>query len=475
MPLVLNNINLNKNELQNAVIQVLSSAPSTPLEGQIYYDSVVHALNVRTNSAWVQLGSGSGTVTSLSIVSNNGFAGTVANSSTTPAITITTTITGLLKGNGTAISAASAGTDYLAPSGNGSQLTNLNGSAIGSGTVLATYLPALSALTAPASDLSLNSFRITNLATPTQATDAATKAYVDGNIQGLNYKPTATVATAAVLPACTYSNGTSGVGATLTGNSNGALTVDSYSVVAGDRVLVKDQASGFQNGLYDVTVAGTAGTVFVLTRNVDMDTTLEYTGAFIPVEDAGSTNANSIWLCTNSSAPTVGTTAIVFTQLNKGTDLQAGTGITISGNTVSINTGYVGQSSITTLGTVSTGTWSATAIGVTKGGTGQTTEALARGTSGLGNGTAAANGTNTTCVSRGIARIVDGVLTGTGAATSFAFTHNLGTKNVLVQVRDSSDNLVIVDVINTSTTVTTVNFAVAPANALTYNIVIVGF
>jgi hypothetical protein len=59
----------------------------------------------------------SGTVTSASVVSANGFAGTVANPSTTPAITLTTSITGVLKGNGTALSAATAGTDYVAPGG----------------------------------------------------------------------------------------------------------------------------------------------------------------------------------------------------------------------------------------------------------------------------------------------------------------------------------------------------------------------
>ncbi len=58
-----------------------------------------------------------GTVTSASVVSANGFAGTVATSTTTPAITLTTSITGVIKGNGTALSAATAGTDYLAPSG----------------------------------------------------------------------------------------------------------------------------------------------------------------------------------------------------------------------------------------------------------------------------------------------------------------------------------------------------------------------
>ena len=77
-------------------------------------------------------GGGSGTVTSVSVASANGFAGTVANATTTPAITLTTSITGLLKGNATAISAATAGTDYLAPSGSGASLTGLTWSQIGS-------------------------------------------------------------------------------------------------------------------------------------------------------------------------------------------------------------------------------------------------------------------------------------------------------------------------------------------------------
>ena len=73
----------------------------------------------KTSGQWsiAAAGSGSGTVTSVSVVSANGFAGTVATSTSTPAITLTTSITGLLKGNGTAISAATAGTDYLVPSG----------------------------------------------------------------------------------------------------------------------------------------------------------------------------------------------------------------------------------------------------------------------------------------------------------------------------------------------------------------------
>ena len=85
-------------------------------------------------------GGGGGGVTTISVVSANGFAGSVANPTTTPAITLSTSITGLLKGNGTAISAASAGTDYLAPAGSGAALTGITWSQIGSTpTTLAGY------------------------------------------------------------------------------------------------------------------------------------------------------------------------------------------------------------------------------------------------------------------------------------------------------------------------------------------------
>ena len=82
-----------------------------------------------TNTSWAVV-SGTGTVTTVSVVSANGLAGTVANPTTTPAITLSTTVTGVLKGNGTAISAATAGTDYLAPPSGTSILKGNSGGAL---------------------------------------------------------------------------------------------------------------------------------------------------------------------------------------------------------------------------------------------------------------------------------------------------------------------------------------------------------
>lgn len=327
-------LDLNKNAILNVALQTLSSAPSSPATAQIYYNSGSGLIEYYNGSAWVPVGSGSGTVSTVSVASANGFAGSVANSSTTPAITISTSVTGILKGNGTAVSAAAAGTDYLAPDGDGSALTGITVSQVDG--AAPSVSPTFTGVpTAPTASSGTNTNQI------------ATTAFVEQSIsvvaQGLDPKPTATVATTAALPACTYSNGTSGVEATLTGNSDGALTVDSYAVQAGDRVLVKNQASGLQNGLYSVTQAGSGGSPFVLMRVAEMDTTAEFAGAYIVVEDAGSANANSFWVCTNSANPTVGTTAITFAQLNGATQLTAGTGITISGNTVSITSAYRGN------------------------------------------------------------------------------------------------------------------------------------
>ncbi len=111
------------------------------------------ANNGVTTTAYIDVPPG-GTVTGVSVVSANGFAGTVATSTTTPAITLSTTITGLLKGNGTAISAASAGTDYVIPAGNVATATlaatvttnaNLTGpvTSIGNATTLASLSTAI--------------------------------------------------------------------------------------------------------------------------------------------------------------------------------------------------------------------------------------------------------------------------------------------------------------------------------------------
>lgn len=131
---------------------------------------------------------------------------------------------------------------------------------------------------------------------------------------GFRFKSPARAATTSALPACTYSNGTAGVGATLTGNSNGALSAqDGITLLVNETLLVKDQAAPLQNGLYTLTQVGTGGTPFILTRKTDLDTWTEVNGATVSI-DEGSTLADSVWLCTSNTGGTMGTTDITWSR-----------------------------------------------------------------------------------------------------------------------------------------------------------------
>jgi len=191
--------------------------------------------------------------------------------------------------------------------------------------------------------------RISNVATPTSSGDAATKQYVDEIAQGLDPKGSVVLATASALPSYTYSNGTSGVGATITASGNGALSIDGTTPSEDDRILVKDEtgANAPYNGIYVVTTVGDAGTAFVLTRATDFDNgspSGEIPGAFVFVEE-GSTYADTGWVCTTDSPVTVGTTDITFTQFSGAGSYTAGTGLTLNGTEFSIsNTSVTAQS-----------------------------------------------------------------------------------------------------------------------------------
>jgi hypothetical protein len=178
---------------------------------------------------------------------------------------------------------------------------------------------------------------ITNLPTPSAAGDAASKAYVDAVAQGLSAKTSARLATVTALPASTYNNGSSGSGATLTGTATGVLTVDGSAVASGDRLLVKDQTGSWENGIYTCTTAGATGVAFVLTRSTDLDVPAEVPGAFVFIE-AGTVNTASGWVCTNTTPPTFGSTALTFVQFSGAGEITAGSGLTKTGNTLALDT-----------------------------------------------------------------------------------------------------------------------------------------
>jgi hypothetical protein len=234
--------------------------------------------------------------------------------------------------------------------------------------------------------------RITSVGTPTQATDAANKAYVDGLKSGLDIKYPVRLATTGSNLTATASG--SGAGKTLTNSgTQAALTIDSVPAVVGDRVLVKDQTTTKDNGIYVVTSIGSVSTNWVLTRATDADgatTTGTVTPGMFVFTTEGTQNANSGYVLAEFSADvatiTVDTNAQNWIQFSGAGEITAGAGLSKSGNTLSavvdnttlaivanqlqIKSTYVGQTSINTLGTITTGTWQGTVLGATYGGTG---------------------------------------------------------------------------------------------------------
>jgi len=146
---------------------------------------------------------------------------------------------------------------------------------------------------------SMGGFKITNLGTPTaNTTDAATTAYVDSAIAALNSlfdsKPSVRVATVSA-------------GTLASSFANGSI-IDGITLATGDRILIKNQAAPSDNGIYTVNASGAP------TRALDMDAWNEVPGAFLAVE-VGSTNADTIWLCSADQGGTLGTTAITWQQI----------------------------------------------------------------------------------------------------------------------------------------------------------------
>lgn len=224
-------------------------------------------------------------------------------------------------------------------------------------------------ISATGDTVAFNSKRISGLAEPVDGTDAATKAYVDAVSQGLVVKDPVRAASLSNITA-TYAAGTAGVGATLTGTGD-LPAVDGVTLAVGDRVLVAGQTTATENGIYVVT---TASGNFVLTRATDFDNSVAgeiVGGAFCFVQE-GTTYADSGFVCTTDGPVTIGTTNITFAQFSGAGQIVAGTGLTKAGNTLSIDSAYAGQASITTVGTITTGTWQGTAVDIAHGGTGAT-------------------------------------------------------------------------------------------------------
>ena len=315
------------------------------------------AFNEQTNVLYYGTGTGGagGSATSIIAIAGNGaFMDLTSNQTIAGTKTFSSTISGSIDGNaGTATKWATArdlsltgdATATLASvdgSGNVSAALTLAtvNSNVGTytkvtvnakGLVTAASVASISDLSTPTGDVAWGGYKITGLADPVSDQDAATKIYVDQVAQGLDVKASVVAATTANI------------------TLSGAQTIDGVSVVAGDRVLVKNQTASADNGIY---VASNTS----WSRSADANTWNELISAYTFVEQ-GSTYADTGWVCTVNAGGTLGTTPVTWSQFSGAGTYQAGTGLTLTGNTFSItntavSAGSYGSASKTLTATV---------------------------------------------------------------------------------------------------------------------------
>jgi hypothetical protein len=296
----------------------LRSSTSSELNTAIGHGTLINVVSADQN---VAIGTSAGSFTAgeghVIIGADADVADSLLNST---AIGFQTTV---LSGHSTAVGAdagVSSGITNATAIGYQANATSSNTVQIGNPSITGVYFGA--AGTILGTDLALAG----NPTTTTQSTgDSSTKIATTAFVQtvvgaitaGLDARPSCRVATTAALTA-TYSNGSSGVGATLTNSgTQAAISIDGKSLAVNDRVLVKNQATAAQNGIYTVTTLGSGSTNWVLTRATDFNSasnTGVVEGAFTVIEE-GTSNNGTLWIETGAGPFTIGTTAITFTQL----------------------------------------------------------------------------------------------------------------------------------------------------------------
>jgi hypothetical protein len=294
---------------------------STGLSGTSYNGST--AVTIAIDSTVATL-TGTQTLTNKTISGNSNTLSNIGNASlTNSSVTIGSTALSL---GGTLTTLAG-----VSISGSTNTLTNIaNASLTNSSVTVGTTSIALGA-----SSLTLGG--LTSVAVtqdPTSALQLATKQYVDAVAEGLHVHAACAAATTGTLASITggtvtYNNGTAGVGATLT--LSVALTaLDGYTLLNGDRVLVKNEATQANNGIYTWATGGT-----VLTRATDFDTAAEMASGDFTFITNGTLYANTGWVQTDP-VTVVGTSPVVWVQFSGAGAYTAGTGLTLTGTQFSI-------------------------------------------------------------------------------------------------------------------------------------------
>lgn len=343
---------------------------------------------ITINGSSVSLG-GSITVTATAtnaLTIGTGLTGTSYNGSAPVTIAIDSTVA-TLTGNQTLTNKTISGASNT--------LTNIaNASLTNSSVTVGTTAIALGA-----SSLTLGG--LTSVAVtqdPTSALQLATKQYVDAVAEGLHVHASCAAATTGTLASITggtvtYNNGSSGVGATLT-LSVALTTLDGYTLLNGDRVLVKNEATQANNGIYTWATGGT-----VLTRATDFDTAAEMASGDFTFVSNGTLYANTGWVQTDP-VTTVGTSPVIWVQFSGAGTYTAGTGLTLAGSQFSI-----------------------TNTAVTAGAYGSATQVGTFTVNAQGQLTAASNATVTPAV---------GSITGLGTGVATALAVNVGSSGAFV-------------------------------------------
>ena len=294
----------------------------------------------------------------------------------------------------------------------------------------------LDQLATPTGSVSFGSQKITSVANGTNPQDAVTLSQVQAMQAGLDFKNSVRAATTEDIVLA------------------GQKVVDGVSLDQGDRILVKNQSDGTANGIYVVSADA-------WTRATDADSPSEVTsGMYVYVEE-GTSNGGSQWVLATYNPIEVGVTSLTFVTFSGGASYTAGNGLTLTGNDFNIGTA---SSSRIAINADSIDLALMNSSGIYKS---VTVDNYGRIVTGSNPTTLSGYGiTNATSKATGYI--------GNGSSTSITFVHNLGTKEVIAQLRDSSsDSVVITDIVNSTTSGVTFSFSVAPATNA-YRCVVIG-